>query len=132
MRVAYRNMQNGLRIHTGCVWEHEGSMQGVFRMGFHLQEAGRATGAARDLPVSHVARCAVAPPTHMVTLSSMVAGTVLAAVLAECPWWAGLGTDSSLKQSRESQGAVSREVGATSSLIGISGFHSSNHKWGTL
>lgn len=28
----------------------------------------------------------------MITLPSMVARTVLAAVLAECPWWAGLGT----------------------------------------
>lgn len=43
-------------------------------------------------PVPHVSSCTVALSSHVVTLPSMVARTVLAAVLAKCSWWAGLGT----------------------------------------
>ena len=54
-----------------------------------------------SLPVPHVSSHAVALPGHMVTLPSVVARTVLAAVLAKRPWWAGLGTHCSLKHRRE-------------------------------
>lgn len=43
-------------------------------------------------PVSHVSSCTVTLSSHMVTLASMVARTILATVLAKCPRWAGLGT----------------------------------------
>lgn len=50
-----------------------------------------------SLPVPHVSSCTVALSSHMITLASMVAWTVLTTVLAKRPWWAGLGTHCSLQ-----------------------------------
>lgn len=74
------------------------SLQGCWENEYYVHQGRELTAS---LPVPHVSGCAVALPSHVVTLPSMVARTVLAAILAECPWWAGLGTHCSLKHRRE-------------------------------
>lgn len=66
-------------------------------------------------PVPHVSSCTVALSSHMVTLASMVAGTVLATVLAKGPWRAGLGTHCSRPAWRA--GTFASDVVAGASIL---------------
>lgn len=79
------------------------------------QETERSEGTFLLAPVPHVSSCTVALSSHMVTLASMVTGTVLATVLAKSPWWARLGTHCSRPAWRA--GTLASDVVAGASIL---------------